>query len=86
MSREHGICLKQRRDFLVEPALLAHCSPLKDPEFESIMEEPTSERRSKYTYKHLSQLLKYSVDTPLRVIAHMFASSLFCCWYSTLYE
>ncbi|PWW78545.1 DNA/RNA polymerase [Tuber magnatum] len=35
------------------------------------MEEPTSERKSRYTYRHLNQLLKYSVDTPLRVIAHI---------------
>ncbi|PUU74742.1 hypothetical protein B9Z19DRAFT_1132677 [Tuber borchii] len=35
------------------------------------MEEPISERRSKYTYRHLNQLLKYSVDTPLRVTAHI---------------
>ncbi|CAZ83435.1 unnamed protein product [Tuber melanosporum] len=34
------------------------------------MEEPI-ERKSKYTYRHLGQLLRYSVDTPLRVIAHI---------------
>jgi len=65
----------------VELGLRANCSLLKGRELKSIMEEPISERRSKYTYRHLTQLLKHSVDTPLRVIAHMFASSLFSCWY-----
>ncbi|RPA92566.1 DNA/RNA polymerase [Choiromyces venosus 120613-1] len=35
------------------------------------MEEPSDERRSKYSYRHLNQLLQYSMDTPLRVTAHI---------------
>ncbi|CUS09821.1 unnamed protein product [Tuber aestivum] len=35
------------------------------------MGELTSKKKSRYTYRHLNQLSKYSVDTPFRVIAHI---------------
>jgi hypothetical protein len=38
------------------------------------MASPTEEKKSKFTYRHLQQLSKYSVDSPLRVIALVFAS------------